>query len=133
MTVFSSQPSSTAIARDSLNSISAGLGSSLHRIGSDPTENTVSKTFLYCYRHVFTSPLHRNGRSAIMCVFISAGTCLPSRCPAINIYSDSAIPAFRRHIIILKWILVDMCFDSFDSRNVTTVGFREHMINLQVS
>jgi hypothetical protein len=43
--------------------------------------------------------LHRNGSSSIVkCVFISAGTCLPSRCLAMNVYSGSAIPAFRRHI-----------------------------------
>jgi hypothetical protein len=50
--VFSSQPnsfhaifsqsSSTTVSRDSLNSNSAGLGSSLFSIGAAPTENTVS-------------------------------------------------------------------------------------------
>jgi hypothetical protein len=45
------------------------------------------------------SLLRRNGSSSIVaCVFISAGTCLPSRCLAMIVYSGSAIPAFRRHV-----------------------------------
>jgi hypothetical protein len=47
---------------------------------------------------------HRNSSSSIvMCIFISAETCLPSRCLAMNIYTGSAIPAFRRHVTILKY------------------------------
>jgi hypothetical protein len=93
LVAISSQSSSTVDSRDSLNYISAGLGST-------PKENTASQHFLYCYRGVFTPPLHRNGSSSIVaCVFISAGTCLPSRCLAMNVYSGSAIPAFGRHNI----------------------------------
>jgi hypothetical protein len=33
-------------------------------------------------------------------MFISAGTCLPNRFLAMNVYSGSAIPAFRRHVTI---------------------------------
>jgi hypothetical protein len=45
--------------------------------------------------------LHRNGNSSIVvCVFISAGTRLPSPFQAINVYSGSGIPAFRRHVTI---------------------------------
>jgi hypothetical protein len=36
---------------------------------------------------VFTSLLHRNGGSIVVCVFVSTGTCLPSRCLAVNVYS----------------------------------------------
>jgi hypothetical protein len=60
------------------------------------------------YRGVFTSPLHRNGSSSIVvCVFISAGTWLPSFCLAMNVYSSSAIPAFRRHVTIsfFMWMM----------------------------
>jgi hypothetical protein len=32
----------------------------------DPTEDTVSEQFLCCYKGVFTSPLHRNGRHSIV-------------------------------------------------------------------
>jgi hypothetical protein len=35
-------------------------------------------------------------------VFVAAGTCLPSRCLAMNVYSGSAIPAFRRHVTICR-------------------------------
>jgi hypothetical protein len=51
---------------------------------------------------MFTLPLHRNGSSSIVaCVFISAGTCLPSPCLEMNVYSGSDILAFRRHVTIL--------------------------------
>jgi hypothetical protein len=33
-------------------------------------------------------------------VFVAAGTCLPSRSLVRNVYSGSAIPAFRRHVTI---------------------------------
>jgi hypothetical protein len=46
-------------------------------------------------------PLHRNGSlSIVACVFVAAGMCLPSRCLAMNVYSDFAIPAFGRHVTI---------------------------------
>jgi hypothetical protein len=38
-------------------------------------------------------PLHSDGSSSIVsCVFVSAGICLPSRCLAMNAYSDFNIP-----------------------------------------
>jgi hypothetical protein len=33
-------------------------------------------------------------------MFVAAGMCLPSRCLAMNIYSDFTIPAFGRHVTI---------------------------------
>jgi hypothetical protein len=40
---------------------------------------------LYCWGGVFTAPLHRNSNSSIVVfVFISAGTCLLSRCLEMN-------------------------------------------------
>jgi hypothetical protein len=64
---------------------------------------------------MFTSPLHTNGISSVVaCIFISAGTGLPSRCLAMNFYSGSAIPAFRRHVTIISqnyfkfWIVLTL-------------------------
>jgi hypothetical protein len=54
------------------------------------------------YIGVFTSPLHWNDNSYIVeGTFISAGTCLPSRCLTMDVYSASTISAVRRHITIL--------------------------------
>jgi hypothetical protein len=56
---------------------------------------------LYCWEGVFTASLHSNGSYLIVaCIFLVAGTCLRSRCLAINIYSDFTIPAFERHVTI---------------------------------
>jgi hypothetical protein len=77
------------------------LRSLLCSLGKDPKENTACQQFLYCYRSVFTSPLLRNsGCSIVACVFIPAGTCLPSRCRAIKFSSGSSIPAFKHHVTI---------------------------------
>jgi hypothetical protein len=102
--VLSSSPYSTANSKDALNSYSSGLRYSLYGLESAPTENTVSQQVLYHYRSVLTSSLHRNGSSSIIaCVFISVGTCLPTRCLATNVYCGSAVPAFGRHVTI--WIM----------------------------
>jgi hypothetical protein len=68
----SSQSSSTAVSRDSLNYHSAGLGSSLYSLGSDPTENTVCIVIaqqyldccllIRCSGNLFTESLHSNER-----------------------------------------------------------------------
>jgi hypothetical protein len=50
----------------------------------------------YFWDGVFTAPLNSN--SAVACVFVAAGICLLSRCPAMNVYSDFAIPAFGGHV-----------------------------------
>jgi hypothetical protein len=42
-----------------------------------------------------------NNTSIVAYVFVAAGTCLTSRCLAINVYSGSAIPAFMRNVTIL--------------------------------
>jgi hypothetical protein len=44
------------------------------------------------------------GNTALLLMreFISAGTCLPSRCVAMNVYCGSAIPAFRHHIRVIN-------------------------------
>jgi hypothetical protein len=62
----------TAVSRDSLNSISAGLGSSLYNLGADSTENTVSIVIAQkylewcllfrCRGNLFTESLPRNER-----------------------------------------------------------------------
>jgi hypothetical protein len=108
---ISSPSSSTAISRDFLSYLICQR-SSLYTLGGGGghRENTVSQQFLHCYRGVFTLPLHRNGSSYIAaCVLISAGTCLPSRCPAVNVYSGSAVPVSRRHVTVFKSIWT-MCY-----------------------
>jgi hypothetical protein len=64
---------------------------------------TTQKTQLfYCWEEVFTAPLHSNGSySIVTCVFVAAGMCLPSRCVAINIYSEFSIPAFGSRVTVL--------------------------------
>jgi hypothetical protein len=42
--------------------------------------------------------------SIVAHVFTVAGTCLPSRCLAMNIYSGSTIPAFRRHVTLCIYL-----------------------------
>jgi hypothetical protein len=42
-----------------------------------------------------------NNISIVAYVFVGAGTCLPSRCLAVDV-SGSTIPAFRRHVTIRK-------------------------------
>jgi hypothetical protein len=73
--------------------------SSLYSLGAASTENSLSYKFLYCYRGVFTSPLHRNDSSpTVACVFISAGTC----CLAMNVYSGLHV-TIGRHKHFCKW------------------------------
>jgi hypothetical protein len=62
---------------------------------------------LYCWEGVFTPPLHSNGIYCIVAfVFVAAGMCLPSRCLAMNIYSDFNIPAFGRHVTLFTCIVL---------------------------
>jgi hypothetical protein len=72
LVAISSQSSSTAVSRDSLNYSSAGLGSSLYSPGADPTENTVfiaiAQQYLDCCLlircrwNLFTESLRSNER-----------------------------------------------------------------------
>jgi hypothetical protein len=60
--------------------------SSLYSLGADPQKTlfpSLSQKYLNC------------------CLFVAAGTCLPRRCLAMNVYSDFTIPAFGRHITVL--------------------------------
>jgi hypothetical protein len=41
-----------------------------------------------------------NNPPVVASVFVAAGSCLPSRCLAINVCSGSTIPAFRHHITV---------------------------------
>jgi hypothetical protein len=40
--------------------------------------------------------IYLNNTSIVTYIFVAAVTCLPTRCLAMNVYSGSAIPAFRR-------------------------------------
>jgi hypothetical protein len=56
---------------------------------------------LYCWEGMFTATLHSNGSYLIVaCLFVAAGICLPSRCLAMNVHSDFAIPAIWRHVTL---------------------------------
>jgi hypothetical protein len=98
-----SSPSLTAVSRDFLNFDSSYLRSALYSLRADPQKTTFlsfSQQFLYCYRGVPTSPLHRNGSYFPVSLFISAGICLPSRCLAVDVCSGPTIPSFRRHVTV---------------------------------
>jgi hypothetical protein len=45
--------------------------------------------------------LEPNSTLIVAYVFVAVGTCLPSRCLAMNVYSGSTILAFRRRITLL--------------------------------
>jgi hypothetical protein len=47
---------------------------------------------------IFFSSLKLNNTSIVAYVFVAAGTCLQSRCLAMNMYSGSDIPTFKRHV-----------------------------------
>jgi hypothetical protein len=67
-----------------------------------PPQGPHRKHSFYCWWGVFTARMHSNGSySIVTCVFVEAGMCLPSRCLAMNVYSDFTIPAFRRHVTVL--------------------------------
>jgi hypothetical protein len=85
---ISSQSPSTAIFRTRPNSNSSFVSCSLY--ASRRTNRKLR--FIYCCEGVFTAPLHNNGSYSIVCVFVAAGTCLPTRCLAMNVYPDSTIP-----------------------------------------
>jgi hypothetical protein len=65
---------------------------------------TTQKTQLfYCYKGVFTEPLHSNGSHLIVaCVFVATWMCLPSRCLAMNVYSKFTNPVFGRHATVSR-------------------------------
>jgi hypothetical protein len=78
------------------------LRSSFYNLGMTTKGNTAFQQFFCCYRGVFTSPLHRNDSSSIIAyVFISAGTCLPSRCLAMTVQAGSTIQRFGRHVTVI--------------------------------
>jgi hypothetical protein len=56
----------------------------------------------------------------VACVFFAAGTCLPSRCLAVDVSSGSTIPAFRRHVTVIFMILARQRTRAF-SRDVSSV------------
>jgi hypothetical protein len=60
-----------------------------------------------------------NNPFIVACVFVAAGTCLPSRFLTMNVYSGSIIPAFRRNVTILRklcGIVTCKLFYEFNSR-----------------
>jgi hypothetical protein len=91
-------------SRNSTNS--SQLNSSLCKFA-----RTMKKTQpLYCWEGVFTALLHNNGSYLIVaCVFVVAGTCLPSCSLAVNVYSDYTVPVFGRRAMLwtgFKWFSI---------------------------
>jgi hypothetical protein len=78
----------TADSRDSLYYYSFGLASSLYSLGRPQQKTSFS-----------------NNPFIITYVLVAVGICLPSRCLAMNVYSGSAIPAFRCHVTIYSPLL----------------------------
>jgi hypothetical protein len=68
----------------------------------NPRHEPRGKQPLYCWEGVFTEPLRSNRSYSIVCVFVTAGMCLPSSCLAICISSDFIIPAFGRHVTLFS-------------------------------
>jgi hypothetical protein len=65
------------------------------------TRTTQDTQPVYFWEGVFTTPLHINGSySIVACVFVAAEMCLPSRCLAMNVTSNFAIPALGRRVTI---------------------------------
>jgi hypothetical protein len=49
---------------------------------------------LCCWEGVYSAVSY----SIAVCVYVAAGMCLPSRCLAVNVYSDFATPPLGRHV-----------------------------------
>jgi hypothetical protein len=86
---------------------------------------TMQKTqSLYCWEGVFTAPLHRIGSySIVTCVFVAAGTCLPSRFLAMDVSSDITIPAFRRHVTL--WLILYFYYSEINHDHYKTAGWNK--------
>jgi hypothetical protein len=80
---------------------STQLNSSLWPLCTDHAENKASPFS----EGVFTAPFHSNGSySIVVCVFVAAGMCSPSRCLEMNVYSDFTILAFGCHVtVFIYW------------------------------
>jgi hypothetical protein len=84
---------------------------------------------LYCWEGVFAASLYSNGSYSIaVCVFVAAGMCLPSRCLAMNMYSDFTIPAFGRHVTVFSKQVV--LIPLFPSRSLSDVILSINLINV---
>jgi hypothetical protein len=79
---------------------------------------------LYRWEGVFTASQHSNGSySIVACVFVAAGMCLVSRCPAMNIYTDFTIPAFGH---------VSISFSDSTISLACCYGYRGHRLQTQI-
>jgi hypothetical protein len=73
----------------------------LKYLGRNHTENTVSELFLYFYRSMFTSPLHRNGSFLVLRACTFPREPVYSRCLAMN-YSGSQASCHTMFLIRLN-------------------------------
>jgi hypothetical protein len=76
---------------------------------------------------VITAPFHSNRSYSIAAyVFVAAGICLPSRCLAMNVYSNFTLPAFGRHVTIYfdipKSVKISELCDYDDYDEITMFG-----------
>jgi hypothetical protein len=66
--------------------------------------NSMSPVFsLYRVLTRYYPPWVKRNSLILQLLLIHLFTCLPSRCLVMKAYSDSTIPAFRRHVTISKW------------------------------
>jgi hypothetical protein len=84
---------------------SQGFGEGTH------TNTKDSLNFCCCIASGWTRRKHSfhryaNNTTIVACLFVAVGTCLPRLCLAMNVYSDSTIPAFRRHVTICSSVRV---------------------------
>jgi hypothetical protein len=85
----------------SLSIATANFGKLLYNNFARTTQKTQP---LYCWKGVVTAPFHSNGNYSIATsIFVAAGIRLASRCLAMNVCSDFAIPAFGRHVIMFNF------------------------------
>jgi hypothetical protein len=94
---------STAVSRHSLNSqlFQLAWGSRYIASGRPQQKTPLPKNFSMVIYVCLPRRCIETAVLILLRVFISAGTCIPNRCLGMNVYSGSAIPAFRRHVRIL--------------------------------
>jgi hypothetical protein len=65
--------------------------------------------------------------SIVVCVFVAAGTCLPSRCLVTNVSCGFTIQAFRRHVTIrretkIATMKISLSAREFSSEKLPSLG-----------
>jgi hypothetical protein len=115
------------IPKTQLGSVPLLPNSHLDRLASRNSVSVLNWTLLYNHfariaqktqplcscEGVLTAPLHSSGSySIVACVLVAAGMCLPSRCLAMNVYSDFTIPAFGCHVTLISGLNIGLHYSS---------------------